>query len=550
MQGVLGIATDATVFEAVSPDHGVVFTRPWVVTLILDLVGYRPEEDLASKVAVEPSFGHGAFVVEMVRRLVESRERFGRSWEDLESAIVAVELDPLSVARTRESLIALLGEAGAPGRVAEELVTAWVRVGDFLLDHDLFALEADWVIGNPPYVRPESIGESRLRTYRQLYATMVGRADLYVAFFERGLSLLKPEGQLGFICADRWTLNAYGRGLRNLITSRYAVDALIDMHHADAFDDEVLAYPAVVTIRSGTSRGTAVAAITGRLTVDQASALARTARKTQVGAAVPGVRKIGRWFTGDDPWPSGSPERIALLRDLENRFPVLAEAGVSVGIGIATGNDRVFITQDTDAVEPDRLLPLILGRDTQSGSPQWSGNYLVNPWNGNGLVDLERHPRLRAYFHEHAPALLGRHVAKRAPAAWYRTIDRVIEGLTERPKLLIPDIKGTLHPVLEPGGLYPHHNLYFMTSEDWPIEALGGLLLSDVAEYFVSSYAVRMAGGFLRFQAQYLRRIRIPPASTVSDRMMESLAMAFAGRDKQAASQLAYDLYKIDGLPE
>ena len=42
-------------------EHGAVFTRRWVVELILDLAGYTPDKDLGGMVAVEPSCGAGAF---------------------------------------------------------------------------------------------------------------------------------------------------------------------------------------------------------------------------------------------------------------------------------------------------------------------------------------------------------------------------------------------------------------------------------------------------------------------------------------------------------
>jgi hypothetical protein len=51
---------------------GVIYTKPWVVDLILDLVGYRPNVDLASLVAIEPAAGEGAFLMPMVRRLLAS----------------------------------------------------------------------------------------------------------------------------------------------------------------------------------------------------------------------------------------------------------------------------------------------------------------------------------------------------------------------------------------------------------------------------------------------------------------------------------------------
>ncbi len=73
-----------------------------------------------------------------------------------------------------------------------------------------------------------------------------------------------------------------------------------------------------------------------------------------------------------------------------------------------------------------------------------------------------------------------RNVAGRQPDRWYRTIDRVIPGLRESSKLLIPDMRMTMHPVLDEGKTYPHHNLYFVTSGRWDLTVLGGLLLSRV----------------------------------------------------------------------
>jgi hypothetical protein len=69
-------------------------------------------------------------------------------------------------------------------------------------------------------------------------------------------------------------------------------------------------------------------------------------------------------------------------------------------------------------------------------------------------------------------------------------------------------------PVYDEGRYYPHHNLYHVTSEVWDLKLLGGILLSRLGQFFIECYAVRMSGGYLRFQAQYLRRIRVPRPST------------------------------------
>jgi hypothetical protein len=111
-------------------------------------------------------------------------------------------------------------------------------------------------------------------------------------------------------------------------------------------------------------------------------------------------------------------------------------------------------------------------------------------------------------------------------------------------------MKMTSHPVLEPGGTYPHHGLYFIVSEKWDLRVLGGLLLSKVAEFFVDSYAVKMRGGTLRFQAQYLRRIRVPQPGDITPTDAAALADAFDRRDVAAATEVALRVYGIEGVPE
>ena len=122
--------------------------------------------------------------------------------------------------------------------------------------------------------------------------------------------------------------------------------------------------------------------------------------------------------------------------------------------------------------------------------------------------------------------------------------------LTGRPKLLIPDLKAAAHPVLDLGGFYPHHNLYFVVSDTWDLEVLGGLLLSDIANLFVGTYCVKMRGGCYRFQAQYLRRIRVSDLESLTTEQSHGLAAAFASRDVEKATQIALEIYGLESLPQ
>jgi len=532
---------------AVIGSKGVVYTKRWVVELLLNLSGYCSDQNLVDTLAIEPACGDGAFLGPMVERLLQSCRNLGRPLSECRTSLAAYELNETSAARSRALIRNILVRHGAQLSLASYLADTWVFTRDYLLETS--HQQADFIIGNPPYVRLEDIPEEIASVYRNAYPTMRGRADLYVAFFEAALRQLKPNGTCAFICADRWMRNQYGAELRKLISSAYSIDLLVSMHNANAFDDEVDAYPAITVIRRTTQRSTIVAS---------AGQEAETIQPCQLATALQGEGSfplpssihravVHTWFKGSVPWPCHSPEQLALLRQMEERFPAL-EMSTKVGIGVATGNDHVYITTNDSLVESSRLLKLAVAKDLAGGRLRWSGHYLVNPWGENGLVDLIDYPKLRAYYERHATELKRRHTAEKNPTGWYKTIDRVHPSLTQKHKLFIPDIKNRLEPVLDQGETYPHHNLYFIESEEWDLEVLGGLLLSKVVQFFVESYGVRMRGGYLRFQAQYLRRIRVPDPKTLSKAQVDELREAFCHRDRERATLMACEIYGISPL--
>lgn len=537
----------------VDPDgaHGEVFTRRWVVDLILDLAGYRAADDLGESVIVEPACGAGAFLVPILERLVESCASHGRSLADMGRAIRAFDVLDRNVDAARGSVASRLVELGQPTEVAESLSSQWVVQGDFLLGAGLNdSQEADFVVGNPPYVRLEDVPSEVSAAYRSECPTMRGRADIYVGFFEKGLSMLGPEGRLAYICADRWMHNQYGARLRALVASEYAVDTVVVMHAVDAFEDTVSAYPAITVIRNG-SQGTArVVETADGFDASDGQIVARWLVDSDDVAPSEGrfeAGRLDRWFAGSGHWPSGSPGKLELIADLEERFDPLQDwrTDTRVGIGVATGCDEVFVVEDAPGVERGRLMPILTAQDIASGAPQWGGRFLVNPWEDGRLVDLEAYPGLASYLRRHSTKIKQRHVARSRPTSWYRTIDRVDPELQARPKLLLPDLKSAAHPVLDAGEFCPHHNLYYVVSGKWDLQVLGGLLLSDIANLFVGAYCVKMRGGTYRFQAQYLRKIRVPAPDAIDASTAAALTTAFRCRDRAAATAAAAALYGI-----
>jgi hypothetical protein len=225
-------------------------------------------------------------------------------------------------------------------------------------------------------------------------------------------------------------------------------------------------------------------------------------------------------------------------------------SGCKVGIGVATGADDIFIVrQDQVEIESELLLPLVTTKDIVSGEVVWQGRYLINPFDPDGsgsLIDFAEYPKAGRYFESHKKRLTARHVGKKNQTGWYRTIDRVHPELTDTPMLLIPDIKANNQTIaLKESGLYPHHNLYFVTSSYWNLQALRAILRSDVARFFVFMYGVRMRLGFYRFQAQYLRRICLPSPLSISRAMVADLAKASEAGDAKMIAYLLKKMYRL-----
>lgn len=529
-----------------SEGRGAVYTRREVVDFILDLTGYTSEKDLAKFRILEPSAGEGDFLLPIVERLLEAtrrRPKDTRCVAKLRDCVRAVELHRSSYDKAHRGVQKLLIAAGFSTGHADELASSWLVGGDFLLTE--FSGTFTHVVGNPPYVRQELIPDALLSEYRRRYETVYDRADIYVPFLERSLRLLAPGGTLGFICPDRWLKNKYGGPLRRLVARNFNMRVYVDMEGTPAFHSDVVAYPGIFIIANEASGPVRVVR---KPEIDSKRLRELANHLTAVGVKkAGGIAEVSSAGFDERPWVLDSSPRIDLIRRLERDFPLLEETGCKVGIGVATGADQVFIGKyDELEVEADRKLPLAMTRDIVSGDVRWRGFGVINPFADDGaLVPLAKYPKLARYLDTNGKAIRDRHVSKKNPHNWYRTIDRIYPALASQPKLLIPDIKGHAQVVFEEGQLYPHHNLYFITAQEWDVRALQAVMLSGISWLFVATYSTKMRGGYLRFQAQYLRKIRLPQWKQVPTSLRQSLRKAAKELNVQACNEAIAELYGL-----
>jgi len=493
---------------------GSVYTRSEIVSFMLDLAGFVPTRTRLSTIGVlEPGCGDGAFLTQVVERIVASevywQERVDWESEDLDHALTAVDIDQVAVDAARKETLSCLESLGCPSHRAADLSRKWVVREDFLLAG--FSTRFGLVVGNPPYVRIEELPKQVLAAYRAQYETLTDRADLYIAFFERGLSLLAEDGQLSFITANRFAKNQYGAKLRRLISEKYFVKCYLNLEHTQPFEADVAAYPAITVLaRQRPPAGTCVATLSDV----SAKTLEVVLAESDGGAQSQLTARFESWFPDGAPWIATnhverlSQERLASLPKLEQ-----SADHIRVGIGVATGADKVFVLSEFNAeIEPDRQIPLALSKDVSACGVAWSGHQLINPFaaeGDGGLVDLRSYPGLLAYLERHEALLRRRYVARK-PSNWYRTIDRVWPDLVRTEKLLLPDIQQGGVVAFDDGEFYPHHNLYFVVSQSWSLRALQAILRSSLVTTQVAARSVQMRGGSIRYQAQVLREVRIP----------------------------------------
>jgi len=72
----------------------------------------------------------------------------------------------------------------------------------------------DAVVGNPPYVQSKRFPELKPYLQEAFAETFKGKADLYVYFFQLGLSKLKHKGRMSYISSGLFGKLDYGGPLR------------------------------------------------------------------------------------------------------------------------------------------------------------------------------------------------------------------------------------------------------------------------------------------------------------------------------------------------
>lgn len=523
-------------------EKGEVFTNPDIVEFMLISSGIYQVLFKQSTRILEPSCGRGDFVIAIAKKLVELTQKGNGKIEYSEAInlVTAYDISSINIEKAKSETQYILTQIYS-AQQAHEIVSNWFNHGDFLLTE--LDIHFTHIVGNPPYIRIENIPTALLKAYRLRFSAMKERADIYIAFYQKALELLVEKGKLIFICTDRWTKNQYGSSLRDLIYNGHQLDLYIDLYAQKAFQSNVLTYPAITQISRQKNKSTLILH-QPILSENLADLVLKALECNEI--PVDGMLFRKDIMDGRKPWLFGTFDELNLIKRLESEFPTLEEVGCQVFIGAATGNNKVYIVDEDIELEQSRKIPVVTASDIKTGELIPSGNYLINTYHDNGVINLDDYPLLQIYLENYKDVLSARHVAKRVPSQWFKTIDKVHPCRAQQEKLLIPDIKSTLIAIYDAGEFHPNNSIYYVITTGWDIRALQAILMSGIGQMFVAAYSTKVSGGNLRFQAQHLRRIRLPRWEDIDSNMIESLRNAAITNDLNSAKRLTAELYNFN----
>jgi SAM-dependent methyltransferase len=193
---------------------------------------------------------------------------------------------------------------------------AQVWCGDALFDKRLEKLAPfDAIVANPPFISIRQLAKSRSREYikrlRHRFHTARGNFDVYVAFLERALELLRPGGRCGIIIPNKWATLDYARPLRELLLSQTTIEHVVDLSSQRVFAGASV-YPHIIVLaKSRPAHGHLVAVVSRRIPQRVLSAEAITLSPTIDVESRAATRPLGELCTLSCGTPGYSAARVA-----------------------------------------------------------------------------------------------------------------------------------------------------------------------------------------------------------------------------------------------
>ncbi len=307
-----------------------------------------------------------------------------------------------------------------------------------------------------------------------------GTADLYVYFYELGMSILRPGGRLSFIVTNKWLKAAYGEPLRRYFAENAWVESVVDFGHAKQIFEDADVFPSIIVARKPTQDP---APTTTRVCAIPREQLRISDLSNQIEAE---GFDVERSTLGGNAWslePKGVFDLLARIREAGTSLSDFTSAkpyrGILTGFNdaflIDSGTRKMLIDSDPDCT--DLIKPYLRGQDISRWHAAWPGLWMIvikssanHPWPWTTTKEDEAegifqrtYPSLHNHLKRFEEQLRkrqdkGRYWWELRACAYWDTFDK--------PKIIYQEIQ--FHPSYsyDEVGRYGNNKIFFVPTQD------------------------------------------------------------------------------------
>jgi hypothetical protein len=364
------------------------------------------------------------------------------------------------------------------------------------------------VIGNPPYVRQEGLGEFK-GYFQKHYKVYQGTADLYAYFIERGVSLLREGGIFSYIVANKWMRANYGLPLRAWLKEQ-CIEEIIDFGDLQVFQGATT-YPCIIRITKSKPHTS--------FEVTQIKTLEFQNLSDYVKENHYSVNQL---VLDDKGWSLTDERTQALLSRLKALgVPLSDYVSGKIYRGVLTGLNEAFVIDGStkerliaeDARSAELIKPFLAGRDIKRYEMPANDKYLILMPRGWTRERSENSKDAFGWFRQNYPAIAN-HLQPFSEAAekrydkgehWWelRACDYYDEF--EKPKImyLVFQVKPAF--TFDEAGTYANNAVWITPISD---KTLLGILNSKLGWFMISNYCTQIQNGY-QLIFNYLGKIPI-----------------------------------------
>jgi len=354
----------------------------------------------------------------------------------------------------------------------------------------------DVVIGNPPYVRQESLKDQK-NYYQSHYAVYQGTADLYAYFIEKGISLLRPGGIFSYIVANKWMRANYGKPLRKFLLTKQ-IEEIVDFGDLPVFKSATT-YPCILRVRNAKPAKEICISKVETLDFPDLADYVQTHR-----------HPIEQATLTDGGWTLGDKRTELLLKKLKSVGRSLDDYIMGDDFrGIITGLTEAFVIDvkiknkiiEEDSKSADLIKPFLLGKNIKRYNYPQSEKFLIfipKGWTNSQSGETKNKWK---WFRENYP-VVAQHLASFQEAAdircdkgdyWWELRACEYYDEFEKPKIIYPEICSGPQFTFDDSQCFANNKCFIMPRAD---KYLLGILNSKLTNFLFETNLPKLRGGF------------------------------------------------------